>query len=313
MTTDSIWPRTLERVTGPHPDAKIEGVAASMGDHGPTIGKLLAAGTLPPELMTGLTLFLLSGQPRRPRPLGAPNRKGAPGVSGRIWAREQQTIVRPLRIGEAFVVEGSSSGQHVRNGRRYGTTESATVDAEGRPAATNATTGLLSYRPAPDLVDGFEGLDPATRALPRPDFEAAARNPHLDALATAEVGEELGGTPVTVTLAMMAARDTSDPNNPIHSDPEAAKAAGLAKPIAGGDHVLAFALEKVMARFGAEVLLHGTCLDTRWKAPTECDVAIVPRARVTEVRADRVAIDYEVVLESGPTAMKGALVIPRPS
>ena len=311
--TDSTWPRALERVEGPHPEAKIQGVATSMGDHGPTIGALMAAGTLPPELMTGLTLFLLSGQPRRPRAEGAPRKKGAPGVSGRIWAREQQTIRRPLRIGEAFTVEGSSSGRHVRNGRRYGTTEAETFDAQGRHAATNATTGLLSYRPDPDLVDGFEGLDPARRASPLPDFEAAERNPHLDALATAEEGEVLGGDPLVVTLAMMAARDTTDPNNPIHSDPEAARAAGLAKPIAGGDHVLSFALELVMARFGPEVLLHGACLDTRWKAPTECEAGIVPRATITEVVSDRVAIDYEVALEAGPLAMKGSLVIPRPA
>ena len=311
--TESIWPRTLERVTGPHPEAKIQGVAGSMGDQGPTIGKLMADGFLSPELMTGLTLFLLSGQPRKPRPEGAPKKKGAPGVSGRIWAREQQTIRRPLRIGEAFVVDGSSSGQHVRNGRRYGTTESTTVDAAGRPAAINATTGLLSYRPDPNLSDGFEGVDLATRPLPLPDFEAAANNPHLDALATAEVGEVLGGESMVVTLAMMAARDTSNPNNPIHSDPEAAKAAGLAKPIAGGDHVLSFALELVMARFGEQVLLHGASLDTRWKAPTECEAGIVPRAVVMAVEADRVAIDYEVQLEAGPMAMKGSLVIPRPA
>ena len=123
----------------------------------------------------------------------------------------------------------------------------------------------------------------------------------------------LGDTPLVVALSMMAARDTKDPNNPIHSDPEAAKAAGLAKPIAGGDHVKSFALELIMARFGPEVLLHGASFDTRWKAPTEADASITPRAIVTTVARDRVELRYEVQLTDGPMAMAGSVVIPRPA
>jgi acyl dehydratase len=311
--SSEAWPQPLSDVTGPHPEEKIRGVAASMGDHGALIGKLMASGTLPPELMTGLTLFLLARQPRKPQPEGATKRKGAPGVSGRVWARERNTIHRPLQIGDAFVVKGSSAGRHVKRGRRYGTTQSATWDAAGRPVGTNITTGLLSYRPDASLEDEIIGLDPDRIPSPAPDWGTAKNNPHLDALATAEVGEVLGNVPLTVTLAMMAARDTSDPTNPIHSDPDAARAAGLAKPIAGGDHVQSFALELVMARFGPEVLLHGACLDTRWKAPTEAEASITPRATVTEVAPDRVALSLEVQLTDGPVAMVGSLVIPRPA
>ena len=31
---DEAWPRPLEEFVGPHPEEKITGVAASMGDHG---------------------------------------------------------------------------------------------------------------------------------------------------------------------------------------------------------------------------------------------------------------------------------------
>ncbi len=311
--SDEAWPQPLEEVVGPHPEEKIAGVAASMGDHGKTIGELLAGGTLPPELMTGLTLFLLSGQPRKPRAEGAPKKKGAPGVSGRIWARERHTIHRPLRVGEAFVVNGESTGRHVRRGRRYGTTAAWTVNASGERAGTNHTMGLLSYRPDDSLIDGFDGIDPESIGTPSPDWTVAANNPHLDALATAQEGEVLGDAPFVCALSFMAARDTSNPNNPIHSDPEAAKAAGLAKPIAGGDHVKSFALELIMARFGPEVLLHGAAFDSRWKAPTEADASITPRAIVTSVRPDRVELRYEVQLTGGPMAMQGTVVIPRPA
>ncbi len=307
-----VWPRALEEVTGPHPEDKIAGVAASMGDHGQAIGKLISSGTLPPELMTGLTLFLLARQPRKPLPPGAQRKKGAPGVSGRIWAREQSTIHRPLRIADPFVVNGSSIGRHVRRGRRYGTTESATCNSAGHRVGTNLTTGLLSYRADDSLEDGFEGVALRDMPSPSPDWSVAANNPHLDALASAEEGEVLGDVTLVVSLAMMAARDTSDPTNPIHSDPEAARAAGLAKPIAGGDHLQSFALELVMTRFGEEVLLHGASFDTRWKAPTEAEAQITPRAHVTKVRPDRVELACEVQLTDGPIAMVGSVVIPRP-
>ena len=101
--------------------------------------------------------------------------------------------------------------------------------------------------------------------------------------------------------------------DPIHSDPEAARAAGLGKPIAGGSHVQIFALEQLMTRFGPEVLLHGAFVDTRWKAPTEADVTMIPRATLTAVAADRVEAEIEVRLESGAVAMVGRVVIPRPS
>ena len=144
------------------------------------------------------------------------------------------------------------------------------------------------------------------------DREAAKENPHRDRLATARVGEVLGGVPMIMSLEMMAARDTDNPDNPIHSDPELARAAGLAKPIAGGSHVQAFALELLMARFGPQVLLHGAHVDTSWKAPTESDTSITPSAVITSVDAHAVKADLEVRLTEGPVAMVGRVTIPRP-
>ena len=300
-------PQTLEPVSGPIAPAKLEGAAAGMGDHGPATRRLIEAGLVPPDLICGMTLFLLARQPRQPRATGE---KPASGIAGGVWVRERFTIHRPLPQGEVFVVTGRSTGREVRKGRRYGTTSSETVDGQGRPVATNLTTGLLSYRPDPDLADAVEGVPADETPTPGPDRAAAAANPHLDRLRRAAVGDRLGGHPVTVSLAMMAARDTDRPDNPIHSDPEEARKAGLARPIAGGSHVASFAIEALLAEWGPESLSHGANFDLRWKAPTEADAVIIPTATVTSVADGLVIVDLEVTLADGPTAMTGTVVVP---
>ncbi len=308
----TTWPRPYETIRGPYPEVKVAGVIAGMGEHAPTLTRLLESGTLSPDLMTQFTLFLVARQPRVPRPAGAPKKKGAPGVAGKVWARERVTYHRPVAVDDAFSIEGADTGRHVRKHRRYATTTSATFDASGRRVATNATTGLLSYRPDPSLVDGVEGVSGDLLEVAGADWKAAASNPHLDALSTADVGEVLGGKPMVMSLAMMAARDTDNPDNPIHSDPELARKAGLARPIAGGSHVHCFALEAISARFGSESLLWGAHVDTRWKAPVECDVEMTPVARVTRVEPDRVDLDFEIRLSDERVACAGQVTIPRP-
>lgn len=303
----SDFPRTLQPVEGPFARAKILGAAEGMGEYGSSTRDLVEQGYLQPDLITGMTLALLARQPRRPSGDGE---KKASGVAGGVWVRERFTIHRPIKHDDAWVVEGEQTGTHVKKGRSYSTTTSRSHTADGERFATNLTTGLTSYRPDPDRPDSVEGLPAEDTEAPGPDWEAASDNPHTAELQTVEVGQTFGGAPVFVSLAMMAARDTDNPDNPIHSDPEQAKKAGLDRPIAGGSHVLAFALEPVMAQLGPQVLLHGAHLDVRWKAPTKSDVEIVPTATVTAVEDDRVEIDLLVELVDGPTAMVGSLTIP---
>ena len=301
------FPRTLAQVVGPYPAAKIHGAAEGMGVYGGATRALVKQGLLVPDLITGMTLALLAKQPRKPR---ADGEQKASGVAGRVWVREQFTIHRPIAHDDAWVVDGESTGTYARKGRSYSTTASLSRTSSGDVFATNLTTGLFSYRPDPDLEDSMHGLPLADTPAPEPDWDAAASNPHAEALRSATVGQVVGGEPVLVSLTMMAARDTDNPDNPIHSDPEQAKKAGLAKPIAGGSHVLAFALEAVMAEFGSQSLLHGANFDVRWKAPTENDVHIVPKATVTQAEPDRLVLDLQVDLADGPTAMVGILTIP---
>ena len=297
----------LTKVAGPFPAEKIRGAADGMGGYGDATRSLVDAGFLQPDLITGMTLALLAKQPRKPRPDGA---KKASGVAGRVWVREQFTIHQPVPHDDAWVVEGESTGTYVRKGRSYSTTASRSYTSTGAHFATNLTTGLFSYRPNPDLADSVQGLPLEDTPSPQPDWNAAAQNPHTDVLRAAAVGDSYGGERVLVSLAMMAARDTDNPDNPIHSDPEQAKQAGLARPIAGGSHVLAFALEAVMAALGEQVLMHGAHFDVRWKAPTENDVHIIPTVTVTAAEADRLVLDVNVDLDAGPTAMVGTLTIP---
>jgi acyl dehydratase len=303
------WPRPLQDVRGPIPAEKLDGAAAGMGDWGPETRALAADGLVPPDMLTGMTLFLLARQPRDPdRKQDIPG--GSGGVAGGVWVRERYTIHRPLARGDAFTVRGASEGRHVHKGRRYGTTSSETWNAAGKRAATNLTTGLLAYKVQEGLADGVEGRAPDDIAAPAPDGSAARDNPCRERLASLGAGEALGGYPVTVSLALMAARDTSNPDNPIHSDPELARRAGLSRPIAGGSHVLAFALEPVLARAGRESLLYGACFDVRWKAPVYADRVIRPSAQVVEARTDRVVLEVAATLEDGTTAMTGRVFVP---
>ena len=303
------WPRPLADARGPIREDKLDGAAEGMGDFGAETRALAAEGIVPPDMMTGLTLFLLSSQPRNPeKKQKIPG--GGGGVAGGVWVRERFTIHRPLARDDAFVVSGAAEGRHVHKSRRYGTNRCETVNAAGERVASNLTTGLLEYRVQEGLADGVEGRAPDEVPAPEPDWRAAAANPCTDRLRALAEGETFGGEPVLVSLALMEARDTKKPDNPIHSDPELAKKAGLSRPIAGGSHVLAFALEVVMAEVGRQALLHGACFDVRWKAPVYADAVIHPHARVSEVRDDRVVFAIDATLESGATAMTGQIVVP---
>ncbi len=304
------WPQQLAPVSGPFSAERIDGAAQGMGSFGPATRSITSQGLVAPDLICGMTLFLLA---RQPRPARERRPTKASPIAGGVWVREQFTIHRPLDRADAFTVSGASTGRYVRSGRRYGTTTSTTVDSAGRPVATNLTTGLLSYRAEAGLSDDVEGLPLEQTPGPEPDRVAAQANPHLDALRSATVGDRLGGDEVTVSLAMMAARDTSSPDNPIHSDPEEARKAGLDRPIAGGSHVLSFAIEPLLATWGTGVLFHGSRFDIRWKAPTHADVAIVATATVSLVTDEAIEVELDVALHDGTTAMVGTITIPMPA
>ena len=307
--TDQSWPRALHEVRGPIPRERIDGAAQGMGSWGEETRALVAQGLVQPDMMTGLTLFLLSGQPKNP------NRKqkipgGGGGVAGGVWVREQFTIHRPLGVQDPFVCTGESLGRYVAKGRRYGINRCETRSADGDLVASNLTTGLLAYKVDEALSEVAEGLGVDDVEAPQIDRAAAGQNPCMAALEALSPGEVLGGDAVTVSLEMMAARDTDKPSNPIHSDPELAKKAGLKKPIAGGSHVLAFALEPILAVAGRDALLHGACFDVRWKAPVFAGTTIYPLARVRDRDEDKLTIDLEAKLDGDVTAMVGEVVVP---
>ena len=305
----AVWPKPLSPAVGPIRADKLDGAADGMGQWGKETCALAAEGIVPPDMMTGLTLFLLSSQKRDPAKKQAMPGGGG-GVAGGVWVRERYTIHRPLQRDEAFNVAGESVGRHVHKGRRYGTNRCQTFNAVGELAATNLTTGLLAYKVEEGLADQLEGQSPDEITAPAPDWSVAPNNPCLEQLKSLKVGEEFGGDAVRVGLDLMEARDTKKPDNPIHSDPELAKKAGLAKPIAGGSHVLAFVLEVIMANVGRHALLHGANFDVRWKAPVFADLVIFPHVRVAAVAADRVVFDVNATLETNATAMTGTVTVP---
>ncbi|MEM7273782.1 MAG: hypothetical protein AAF547_11930, partial [Actinomycetota bacterium] len=113
-----------------------------MGDHGPVTAALARAGFVVPDLICGMTLFLLARQPRPERPAGASGRRRASAIDGGVWVREQFTVHRPIERGDPFRIEGTSEGRFVRKGRRYGVNAAVSHDSAGRLVATNLTCGL---------------------------------------------------------------------------------------------------------------------------------------------------------------------------
>ena len=308
-SVSATWPKALKPAVGPMREDKVDGAALGMGDWGAELQALIAEQIVPPDMMTGLTLFILGQQPRNPQKKQVIPGAGG-GVAGGVWVRERFTILRPLPRAERFTVEGFAVGRHVHKGRRYGTNRCVTYDEQGRGVAENLTTGLLSYKVQEGLGDTLEGQSPDAVQAPEPNWESAQANPHLDALRELQTGQKFGGYAVSMSLALMEARDTKKPDNPIHSDPELAKKAGLSRPIAGGAHVLAFPLEVVMAQVGRYVLLHGANFDVRWKAPVYADTVMYPHAEVAQVAADRVVFDIGVTLEDDAVAMVGVVTVP---
>lgn len=310
------WPQPLEPVNGPFSAERIDGAAEGMGDHGPATRALISDGLVPPDLICGMTLLLLARQPRpekAPDAAAEPEDEKASPIAGGVWVREQFTMHRPFGREDAFTVAGESTGRFVKKGRRYGITASKSHDSSGRLIATNLTNGLLSYQAEKGAFDQQEGLPLDQTPSPEPDHQAAAENPHLETIRAATVGQRFGGDEVTVSLPMMAARDTSNPDNPIHSDLEAARKAGLAKPIAGGSHVLAFVIEPLLAAWGPTSLHYGSKFDVRWRAPTEADDVVIPTATVVQVGPDRVVVDLDITLAGGPNAVVGTLTVPFPT
>jgi hypothetical protein len=309
METTETWPKPLLQANGPMRRDKLDGAAEGMGKWGEETRALAAEGWIPPDMMTGLTLFLLSNQPRDPQ-IKQVIPGGGGGVAGGVWVRERFTIHRPLRREEIFNVSGDSIGRHVHKGRRYGTTRSVTMNSQGQRAASNLTTGLLAYKVEKGLVDRLEGCNPDEIEPFGPDWDLAENNPHRQTLRSLKQGDTFGGHEVVIGISLMQARDTDKPDNPIHSDPELAKKAGLAKPIAGGSHVLSFPLENIMQAVGRYALLHGAAFDVRWRAPVYADVAIRPHVMVAAVSPDRVRFSMEAMLDTGVSAMVGEVTVP---
>jgi acyl dehydratase len=264
------------------------------------------AGTVPPDVLMGMSLFLLVNQPRRPR---KDERRPRGAVSGGVWVREQVTIHRPVRIGQTLVVEGESARRFTRRGRRYGVTLAETRDLDGNLLVSNCTTGLLRYRKDESLPDEAEGRAEDELAIAGPAASQAPANPHLDTLTCLEPGSRFEGERSLVSLEMMQARDAQRDANRIHTDPEVARREGLAAPIAGGSHVAAFLLETLTRACGQQALLHGAHLDIQWKAQTYAGTHITPRAVVE--RATPELVELSLIVEGEErTALEGKLYIP---
>jgi acyl dehydratase len=295
-------PQELAPVEGPLLASLCEGAVRGLGECGAPMRDLLDAGLAPPDVLTGMTLHLLANQPRRPRTGREP--RGA--IEGGVWVREQVTYHAPVRVGSAIRVTGSSARRFARRGRRYGVTLSETRSEAGELLVSSCTTGLLSYRRDPELVDEAQGVAESELPIASPDYGAARANPCLEALRGLRAGDEICMSATPVTLEMMRLRDAGRDDNPIHTDPEVARREGLAAPIAGGGHVLAFLQAALIEAWGSECLLHGAHFDVRWVGQTRAETRIRARAMVVSVTPSLGVCALEIHGEDRPV-LQGTL------
>ncbi len=310
---DRRYPLPLSPVRAPLSPTMAENAVLALGPDAKASRELVNSGRVPPDVLAAMTLFLLAGQPRRARPAdpaAKQDRRGeGRGVAGGVWVREHFTVHRPVRVGEAIEVTGEIQRGYSRGGRRYSVTTSETRDATGALLASNCTTGLVRYRRDDTLADSAEGLAEDAIRRPAPDPSAAAENPALETLRALRVGDVVRGPITLVDLEQMRARDGGQSRNPIHTDPEAARQAGLVAPIVGGSHVFGFLQEALIRALGQEALLHGACFDLRWVSQVRAGTGVEPTATVSAASEERVEMDLEVACE-GRVAMTGSLAIP---
>jgi acyl dehydratase len=298
-------PRTLAPFRGRLPPELGTAAVACLGERAAPVAALHDAGFVPPDVLTGMTLLLLASQPRVRR---APGEDRKP-IEGGVWVREQVTYHAPVRLDEELVVSGEAARQFARRGRRYGVTRSETRDGAGRLLVSSCTTGLLSYRKDASLEDGEEGIPEALLSVSGADPTVAAANPHLERLRDVREGDVVETGPIRVTLAMMQRRDAGRDENRIHTDPEVARREGLAAPIAGGSHVLAFLQAALMEAWGREALLHGAHFDVRWVGQTRAGSAITPRVTVVRASPDGLECDLQIAGEER-LVLRGTLHVP---
>ena len=307
------YPIELTPVRAPLPKAMAENAVAALGPKADAARRLVDDGTIPPDVLAAMTLFLLAGQPKRRAEPGSRDATGRTrGVAGGVWVREHFTVHRPVPVDADVEVRGAIQRSFSRGGRPYSITTSETFDVEGRRLVSNCTTGLVRYRRDPGLADGGEGVEEDGIPRPEPDADAAARNPATEILRELQTGAEVRGTPTVVSLEMMRARDGGQSRNPIHTDEDAAREAGLVAPIVGGSHVFSFVQEALLEAWGPESLCHGACFDLRFLSQVRAGSAVEPVARVARVSPEQVVVDLEVGCESR-VAMGGRVRIPLPA
>lgn len=299
-------PRPLGPLQGPLPRALAERAVRALGPAAGPSRALLEAGLLPPGALTPLTLYVIAATPRAG---GGAEPSSRPGpLAGGVWVREQITYHRPVRYDVELRGTGETARRFARKGRQFSVSLSETRDAAGALLVTSRTTGLSRYRPDPELADFEEGLPEAELPPVGPDPGSAAASPSLARLRGLEPGVALAGSETEVTLERMRDLDGGRGGNPIHTDPEAARRAGLRAPIAGGSHVLAFAQEMLMDAWGPEVLLHGAHFDVRFVSPVAAGHRVVPRATVAAVTPECVEVQFEVECEGSPAAVGSARI-----
>ena len=272
----------------------IEGWLEALGDRCEASRALYDEGVVPPQGLTGSTIFLAFSHF---------------DLSGGVYSREQVTYHRPVAVGDTLEVTGTIAFTYVRRARRYRIMASQTTDGAGRLAVSSRSSGVVRFREDTDEGEESTASPGEDIPAPLPDPALAECNPSRRRLARLSPGDLIRGGPQRVTLEMMRVWEGRESRNPIHTDAEIARREGLSAPIAGGPHVLAYLQESMMAELGPRVFLYGSHFDVRWIAPVAAGGEVESEAVFRGVEDGLAGFELGMTCDGEP-CLVGKAVVP---
>jgi acyl dehydratase len=161
-----------------------------------------------------------------------------------VHTRDETAFLNPAYAGTRLRVSWTPAEGYEKRGRIYSVIDTLVEDENGRPILRRRATNIKSTagQPIGQKSEGLAGEQP--RPVAPPDLDTPA-------------GTVLHGRPKLVTLERMRLF-SGWPRKNIHTDEEAARAAGCPAPIASATQNMGHLCELLLDHFGEEWLTNGT-------------------------------------------------------
>ena len=166
---------------------------------------------------------------------------------GSLHARQDMEFLAPLRLGETYTITGAVGATYEKRGKRYLGIDAECKDQRGTAALRGSYVRMLSM--GQGVAREERPTAPAQDATPLVPGPGGPVSEHRN------ISHEI--PPMAKLMSIDKMRIYSGPGKNIHTDDEAAKRAGLSRPIAQGLMSNAYLSELLMNFFGPKWLTAG--------------------------------------------------------